>query len=78
MGTLEPAFAFWVIEQLILIEGAPFLNIEIVAVSMTSCRVGVAWRNLLMANGADGEPPEGIAFIGQKVFTDLHSSCNNR
>ena len=75
VGTLEPTLPLRVIEQLVLIEDASFLDVEIVAVCMSFRRVRVARGNLLMSDGADSETPEGITLVGQKVSTDLHSSC---
>ena len=75
VGTLEPSLSLRVIKQLVLIEDASLLDVEVVAVCMSTSRVRITRGNLLMSDGTDCESPEGIAFVGQQVFTDLHGSC---
>ena len=72
VGRAEHAFALGLIEQLILIQFAPFPCVEVVAVGMPLCRVGVSGLNLFMPHGAHGESPLCIAHIGNKIFAGLH------
>ena len=72
MGTLEDSFAFRIIEQLVLIEHAPLLDVKVIAVGMALGGVGIAGGNLFVAYGADGKAPFQVALRREQVFTILH------
>ena len=73
MITLEPPLAIGVIEQLVFIEPSSFFYIEIIAVRVSFCGIGIIGRYFFISYGANSESPEGIPFISQHIFTDLHS-----
>ena len=73
MGTLEDTFAFGIIEQLVLIEHAPLLDVKVIAVGMALGGVGIAGGNLFVAYGADGEAPFQVALRREHIFTVLHT-----
>lgn len=82
VGRLEYAFALCQIEQLKFIQRSAFVDIKIVAVSMSLGRVAVVRFYYLISDGADGESPLCISFRGEQIFTCLHryfvinGSCN--
>ena len=71
-GTMENSLALGEVEQLVLVEFTSALQFEVVAVGMSAGGIGVARLDFLIPNGAHRESPEGIALVGQQVFTDLH------
>ena len=72
MIAFEYPLTFCDIQQLVFVQLSSFIAIEIVAVSMSSCRVGVARCDFLISYSADGKSPFAILFVGYKVFTYLH------
>ena len=76
-GALEETFAFGVVEQLVFVERAASLDVEIVAVGMALSGVGFTGEDVLETDGADGKTPEGIAVAGKEVFASLHYLVNS-
>ena len=69
---MEDAFAVGVVEELVFVEGAASLDVEVIAVGMAFGGVGFTGEDMLVAGGADGETPEGVAVVGKEVFAALH------
>ena len=70
---VEHAAALDDVEQLILRQYAPFLQVEVVAVCVPACGIGIVLAYLLITYRRDGEPSQLVAVAGQHIFTCLHS-----
>ena len=65
MCRLEHAFSLGLVEQLVFIELASLLQVEVIAVGMSFCGIGFSRLDHLVPYGAHGESPFFVAFVGQ-------------